>query len=709
MAYGIFTGDHLRVHIRFHTVNFADVFQVSRSDFLIDLKSSVAMTQHGFSNHDPWVVVAENTRIFLVARRVRRNFAQVQIVLGVRRLLQNDTVFRIQTFLYGSQRFSGLPVFYTDTGHYADTLRLDENLAFLVFLAADFVAVVVVSAQEPVAVEAVGQRNFTHIADLRNRICSYIVQSAHTANFGIVRSHEDEQTCDKHGFRYAACDILSRLERFARLGREAVQVQTVIPVRASDQRQAMRSEVIGNMLEGTLQMLEQGSGIVRIAVKRNLLIQNRIVAGFLDVGSCSRDQPERIIIEAGADFVVAFFGERLVLVIRAAVFELGSGDIQNTLSGTLRDLVHEAEQVLVGVTEAHAAANPGFEIGSGTGHVERNHTLVRIPDVNHAVKLLVAALNLIFGQQVIPVCSQNSQSSIYLGVCSELFDNSQRRLFVDDVQRFPFLIFRIFDIAEYKNEALLFTGFQCDVQSMGADWRPAAGYRVGGFTGSYSLRSIQAIVHAYEGFTVCIETGDFFIYRVESVVVSALTVFSFVINHGILDFNFAGAEVTLEVGHIILGIPETEFGKREQLYGFLGGTGVFNHQTMHFGIVAHRYKSKLIHRNAVPFACDGSIAQTMAALVEIEVALNRHPARSPEITVVIQVVVASACIQGNIVIPVTGKSSHPGIPVKGVAAGSIGDQAEKLLVAEVVDPWVRRFGSVDYILFASVVKGSEFH
>ena len=34
----------------------------------------------------------------------------------------------------------------------------------------------------------------------------------------------------------------------------------------------------------------------------------------------------------------------------------------------------------------------GFIIGSGTGHVERNHALVLVPDIDHAVEFLVRAL-----------------------------------------------------------------------------------------------------------------------------------------------------------------------------------------------------------------------------------------------------------------------------------------------------------------------------
>ena len=47
--------------------------------------------------------------------------------------------------------------------------------------------------------------------------------------------------------------------------------------------------------------------------------------------------------------------------------------------------MEEAEQILTGITEAHAAADTGFIVGSGTGHVEGNHALVLVPDIDHAV------------------------------------------------------------------------------------------------------------------------------------------------------------------------------------------------------------------------------------------------------------------------------------------------------------------------------------
>ncbi len=66
-------------------------------------------------------------------------------------------------------------------------------------------------------------------------------------------------------------------------------------------------------------------------------------------------------VEAATDRVVAALGQRLILVVGAAVLELRGRDVQNALPGALGDQVHEAEQVLVRVTEAHATPDAALE------------------------------------------------------------------------------------------------------------------------------------------------------------------------------------------------------------------------------------------------------------------------------------------------------------------------------------------------------------
>ena len=69
-----------------------------------------------------------------------------------------------------------------------------------------------------------------------------------------------------------------------------------------------------------LQKRDLGAGLV---VKRNRFVKNGKIPGLLQVGNSSENQPERIIIEAASDVVVTALCQRLVLVVAAAVRELG--------------------------------------------------------------------------------------------------------------------------------------------------------------------------------------------------------------------------------------------------------------------------------------------------------------------------------------------------------------------------------------------------
>ena len=131
--------------------------------------------------------------------------------------------------------------------------------------------------------------------------------------------------------------------------------------------------------------------------------KNGVVAGLLDVGGSTCNQPQRIIVETASDIRVALFGERLVLMVSTSVLKLCGGDIEDTLSCAIRDQMNETEQILTGITESHAASDAGFIIGSGTAHVEGNHTLILVPDVYHAVKLLLGGRNGEVGEQFVPV------------------------------------------------------------------------------------------------------------------------------------------------------------------------------------------------------------------------------------------------------------------------------------------------------------------
>ena len=65
--------------------------------------------------------------------------------------------------------------------------------------------------------------------------------------------------------------------------------------------------------------------------------------------------------------------------------------------------MNETEQILTGITKSHAASDAGLKIGSGTAHVEGNHTLILVPHVHHAVELLLGGRDGEVGEQFVPV------------------------------------------------------------------------------------------------------------------------------------------------------------------------------------------------------------------------------------------------------------------------------------------------------------------
>ena len=148
---------------------------------------------------------------------------------------------------------------------------------------------------------------------------------------------EDKQCGDEDGFRDCAIFLERRdLEGFARFGGEDVEVQAVVPVGATDERQAVRAEVVQRVVQRPLQVLGErrlGAGFVLVSHRR---VEDVPVAGFLEVGHDRQRQPERIVVEAAADRVVAALGEGLELVIRAAALQLRRRQVEDALTGALR-------------------------------------------------------------------------------------------------------------------------------------------------------------------------------------------------------------------------------------------------------------------------------------------------------------------------------------------------------------------------------------
>ncbi len=71
-----------------------------------------------------------------------------------------------------------------------------------------------------------------------------------------------------------------------------------------------------------------------------------------------------------------------------SVFELDGCNVDYSLPRSVGDDVHEAQEVLTGVPEAHAASDSAFIVGGRAREIECDHALVLVPYVDHPVEFL---------------------------------------------------------------------------------------------------------------------------------------------------------------------------------------------------------------------------------------------------------------------------------------------------------------------------------
>ena len=143
------------------------------------------------------------------------------------------------------------------------------------------------------------------------------------------------------------------------------------------------------------------------------------------------------------------------------------------------------------------------------------------------------------------------------------------RFFVDDTRRFPFFFNGYFDICSDKNKGFAFARLKCQINLMGCNRRPATGYGIGELAFFNSGRILIAAVWTKKGIPVCLESIYGCVDRKQSVVIPAFPVFRFMIKNRTFYFHLSSAEVTLEILHIIICIPETPFQIRKQQNCFL--------------------------------------------------------------------------------------------------------------------------------------------
>src|SRR5690606_37983595 len=172
---------------------------------------------------------------------------------------------------------------------------------------------------------------------------------------------------------------------------------------------------------------------------------------------------------------------------------------------------------------------------------------------------------------------------------------------------------------------------------------------------------------------------------------------------------FTRAQVALQVGGVVVRVPQTPLDEAEKLYG-LRGLGVVRHlDLMHLVVRTDRHEIKGADLDAVTLTRDPRVAHAVAALVLLELGLNEHVRRRPEVTAVVDIEVTSTGVSRNVVVTETRQATETRVAMKAIASSLVRDDAEELLSPEVIDPRVRSLRSGDDVLAVAVVKVAKTH
>ena len=99
-------------------------------------------------------------------------------------------------------------------------------------------------------------------------------------------------------------------------------------------------------------------------------------------------------------------------MVATTVRELGRSDVDDTFTSTTWNLMYEANEILIRITEAHTTTYTTLKEACRTREVECNHTLVLAPDIHHTVKTLIIRLHDILIEQSIPHLSEFGKGCI---------------------------------------------------------------------------------------------------------------------------------------------------------------------------------------------------------------------------------------------------------------------------------------------------------
>ena len=192
--------------------------------------------------------------------------------------------------------------------------------------------------------------------------------------------------------------------------------------------------------------------------------------------------------------------------------------------------------------------------------------------------------------------------------------------------------------------------------------------------------------------------------------IPTLPVLGLMIDDTVLYLRLGNVQVALIVGAVIYGVPQAPFHQTPDVdvLGFLGFVG--QHQIVEFTVFAHGDEEGHPSVQTVLSAMKGGVAHAMAALVTVKLGLGgKIPGIPGGLAGFLDVVEAAALVAGNGVVAVAQQTLQLGIPIEAVAAARIGNHAQEILTAQVVDPGQGSGGGGNDVLPTGIIEMTEFH
>ena len=131
---------------------------------------------------------------------------------------------------------------------------------------------------------------------------------------------------------------------------------------------------------------------------------------------------------------------------------------------------------------------------------------------------------------------------------------------------------------------------------------------------------------------------------------------------------------------------------------------------MELAVFAHGDEEGHVGSQAVPDRAEGGVAHAVAAFVAVQGGFGGEESGVPCFFAgFLNIIEAAAVIPGDCVVAVAEDPLQLGIPIEAVSAGGIGNHAEEILAAQIIDPGKRGGGGGDYIFPPGIIKISVFH